>query len=247
MRKANESESAITGTGGRLARVTASQLQQPMRVFVRALVLIVALVTVCGVVQPKGKTVYVHLLNGDDTRGDGNYTRPFKSWRFALRHVGSGDTIIAKNGDYREDGPKGSWGGLNLDLTMADQLEAGDPRQPVPQGARTDTIGIYRYDPANPLTIRAEIRQSVVIDHIRFHLARGIVIDGFDIFPNPYYTHHITVEDCELFDGKNFQRKPAIDLPCSDDVVVRRNLIRNCHRGVVSKGGGFSIAAGTCP
>ena len=53
--------------------------------------------------------------------------------------------------------------------------------------------------------------------------------------------HHITVEDCELFDGKNFQRKPAIDLPCSDDVVVRRNLIRNCHRGVVSKGGGRRV------
>ena len=53
--------------------------------------------------------------------------------------------------------------------------------------------------------------------------------------------HHITVEDCELFDGKNFQRKPAIDLPCSDDVIVRRNLIRNCHRGVVSKGGGRRV------
>jgi len=53
--------------------------------------------------------------------------------------------------------------------------------------------------------------------------------------------HHITIEDNELFDGKNFQRKPAIDLPCSDDVVVRRNLIRNCYRGVVSKGGGSRV------
>jgi len=48
-------------------------------------------------------------------------------------------------------------------------------------------------------------------------------------------TSHITstIEECELFDGKNFQRKPAIDLPCCDDVIVRRNLIRNSHRGVV--------------
>jgi len=53
--------------------------------------------------------------------------------------------------------------------------------------------------------------------------------------------HNITIEDCDLFDGKNFQRKPAIDLPCSDDVTVRRNLIRNCHRGVVSKGGGRRV------
>ena len=296
----------------------------------RVLLAAVASLLLCGVAQARGKTVYVHLLDGDDTRGDGNYAHPFKSWRVALRHVGSGDTIIAKNGDYRKVGREGKWGGLSLALTMADQLEAGDPLQTVPQGTPPDAIGIYRYDPANPLTIRAEADKGVVIDHVRFHLARGIVIEGFDIFPNPYYmdevgkklnrrrdgihgdsvyepedtynhvktndppgghtstwydrslwtsyitvrnlrvhyacppggctpaydplqdddrlylikfnqAHHITVEDCELFDGKNFQRKPAIDLPCSDDVVVRRNLIRNCHRGVVSKGGGRKV------
>lgn len=295
--------------------------------FVRTLLASVALLSLCGVAQAKGKTVYVHLLDGDDLQGEGTYTRPFKSWRVALRHVGSGDTIIAKNGDYRKVGREGRWGGLTLTLTMADQLEVGDPRQIVPTGTRAEVVGIYRYDPANPLTIRAETRHGVVIDHVRFHLARGIVIDGFEIFPNPYYrdeagkklnrrrngihgdsvyepedtynhiktndppgghtaawydrslwtsyitvrnskvhypcppdgctpaydplqdddrlylikfnqAHHITVEDCELFDGKNFQRKPAIDLPCTDDVIVRRNLIRNCHRGVVSKGGG---------
>lgn len=293
--------------------------------FVATLVLMFA-----GVAQAKNKTVYVHLLDGDDLQGDGSYARPYKSWRAALRHVESGDTIIAKNGDYRKAGRNASWGGLSLVLTMADQLEPGDPRQLVPEGSRPDTIGIYRYNPANPLTVRAETRQGVVIDHVSFHLARGIVIDGFDIFPNPYYTdeagkkvnrrrdgihgdsvyepedsynhvktndppgahtaawydralwtsyitvrncrvhyecppggcapaydplqdddrlylikfnqaHHITVEDCELFDGKNFQRKPAIDLPCSDDIVIRRNLIRNCHRGVVSKGGGRRV------
>src|SRR4029079_13313932 len=53
--------------------------------------------------------------------------------------------------------------------------------------------------------------------------------------------HHITIEDNELFDGKNYQRKPAIDLPCSEDITVRRHLIRNCHRGVVSKGGGSRV------
>jgi len=254
------------------------------------------------------KTVYVHLLNGNDRSGNGSYEQPFKSWAVALRHVTSGDTIIAKNGDYRKAGREQKWGGLDLTLTSS------------------DTAGIYRYDPKNPLVIRAETRHGVIIDHIRFHLARGIVIDGFDIFPNPYYrddsgkklnsrrdgihgdsvyepedqfnrvktndppggytaawydrdlwtsyitvrnckihyecpptgcdgaydpmqdddrlylikfnqSHHITIEDNELFDGKNYQRKPAIDLPCADDVIVRRNLIRNCHRGVVSKGG----------
>lgn len=275
-----------------------------------------------------GKTIYVHLLSGSDQTGDGSYPRPFKSWRFALQHVGGGDTIIAQNGDYRKVGAEGKWGGLDLTLTLDDKLESGDPK-PTKSG-RPDTIGVYRYDPKNPLTIRAETKYGVTLDHVRFHLASGIVIDGFDIFPNPYYidgagrklnprrdgihgdsvyepedalnrvntndppgrytaawydrslwtsyitvrncrihydcppsgctpaydplqddnrlylikfnqAHHITIEDNELFDGKNYQRKPAIDLPCSEDVVVRRNLIRNCHRGVVSKGGGSRV------
>ena len=277
-----------------------------------------------------GKVVYIHLLNGNDTNSDGTYTRPYRSWRVALRHVGSGDTIVAKNGDYRAAGPDAKWGGLDLILTMADSLDDADPHQIVPKSARADAVGIYRYDPAKPLIIRAESKHGVIIDHVSFHLARGIVIDGFEIIPNPYYTntagqkinrrrngihgdslyepedtykhvrtndppgvytrewydrtlwtsyitvrnckihypcppsgctaaydalqdddrlylikfnqsHHITIEDCDLFDGKNFQRKPAIDLPCVDDVIVRRNLIRNCHRGVVAKGGGRRV------
>ncbi|MFL6208663.1 MAG: right-handed parallel beta-helix repeat-containing protein [Pyrinomonadaceae bacterium] len=296
----------------------------------RILLTTLALLLLHVAASAAGKTVYVHLVDGDDARGDGSYTRPFKSWRVALRHVGSGDTLIAKNGDYRKAGRDAKWGALDLVLMMSDKLEVGDPRQPVPQGARPDAVGIYRYDPEHPLTIRAETKHGVMLDHVNFHLARGIVIDGFDIFPNPYYTdeagkklnrrrngihgdsvyepeeeynhvktndppgrytaswynrdlwtsyvtvrnckvhyecppggctpaydplqdddrlylikfnqaHHITIEDCELSDGKNFQRKPAIDLPCCDDVVVRRNLIRNSHRGVVSKGGGRRV------
>jgi len=294
------------------------------------LVTLILILFCCAFASAKGKTVYIHLLDGDDKAGDGTYTRPYKSWRVALQHVGSGDTLIAKNGDYRKSGREGNWGGLRLTLTMADTLDAADPKQKVPAGVPGEAVGIYRYDNTKPLIIRAETKHGVIIDDVRFHLASGIVIDGFDIFPNPYYTgsdgkklnrrrngihgdsvyepedlynkvktndppgghtaawydrslwtsyvtirnskihyecppggctvdydplqdddrlylikfnqsHHITVEDCELFDGKNFQRKPAIDLPCSDDVIVRRNLIRNCHRGVVSKGGGRRV------
>jgi hypothetical protein len=274
------------------------------------------------------RTVYVDLLAANSPAADGSYQRPFTSWRAALQHVTSGDTIVAKNGDYRKAGAQARWGGLDLTLTLADNLQKDDPRPPIT--ARPDATGIYRYDPKDPLTIRAESKHGVTIDHVRFHLARGIVIDGFEIFPNPYYrdaagkklnsrrngihgdsvyepedtfnrvqtndppggytaawydrnlwtsyitvrnckvhyecppagctpsydpmqdddrlylikfnqSHHITIEDNELFDGKNYQRKPAIDLPCTDDVIVRRNLIRNCHRGVVSKGGGSRV------
>ena len=277
--------------------------------------------------QASAKTVYIHVVDGSDN-ADGSYERPFKSWRVALGRVSSGDTIVAKNGDYRKAGREAKWGGLDLTLTLADSLQPGDPRPT--KSARPDTVGIYRYDPKNPLLIRAETKHGVILDHIRFHLARGIIIDGFDIMPNPYYrddsgkklnlrrngihgdsvyepedvynqvktndppggytaawydrelwtsyitirnckvhyecppggcvssydplqdddrlylikfnqSHHITIEDNELFDGKNHQRKPAIDLPCVDDVVVRRNLIRNSHRGVVSKGGGRRV------
>jgi hypothetical protein len=296
--------------------------------FSRVLLRLFLLVFLTSTTNAAGKTIYVHLLDGDDATADGSYTHPFKSWRVALRHVSGGDTIVAKNGDYRKAGRDAKWGALDLALTLSDSLEDGDP-QPA-QSARRDAVGIYRYAPEHPLTIRAETRHGVILDHIRFHLASGIVIDGFDIFPNPYYTdsagqklnrrrngihgdsiyepddsynhvktndppggytsawydralwtsyitvrnckvhyecppggcspaydplqdddrlylikfnqsHHITIEDNDLFDGKNYQRKPAIDLPCSDDIIVRRNLIRNSHRGVVSKGGGKHV------
>src|SRR6187200_2453048 len=86
---------------------------------------------VVAVCQPAAlaKTVYVHLLAGDDSTGKGSYDRPFKSWAVALRNVTSGDTIIAKNGDYRKAGREQKWGGLDLTLTSS------------------DTAGIYRYDP----------------------------------------------------------------------------------------------------
>ncbi len=296
--------------------------------FSRVLLMFFALVLLQITADAAGKTIYVHLLDGDDRTADGSYKHPFKSWRVALRHVSSGDTIVAKNGDYRKAGREAKWGGLDFLLTLSDRLEYGDPHPT--KSARLDAVGIYRYDPEHPLTIRAETRHGVILDHIRFHLASGIVIDGFDLFPNPYYTdnagqklnrrrngihgdsvyepddtynhvktndppggytpawydralwtsyitvrnckvhyecppagctpsydplqdddrlylikfnqsHHITIENNDLFDGKNYQRKPAIDLPCSDDVVVRRNLIRNSHRGVVSKGGGKRV------
>src|SRR3954470_2250982 len=90
----------------------------------------------CCAAQAKAKTVYVHLLDGDDARGDGSYARPYKSWRAALRHVASGDTLIAKNCDYRKAGAAAQWGRLSLTLTMDDELEPGDPRQPVPDPAQ---------------------------------------------------------------------------------------------------------------
>ena len=130
------------------------------------------------------KTVYVDLLAANPNKADGSYERPFTSWRVALQHVTSGDTIIAKNGDYRKAGGPARWGGLHLTLTLADDLEKGDPRPAVL--TRPDATGIYRYDRNHPLTIRAESKHGVIIDHIRFHLAKGIFIVGFDIFPNPY-------------------------------------------------------------
>ena len=89
-----------------------------------AILTLVALL--CGS-HASAKTVYVHLLDGNDSTADGTYNRPFKSWRVALQHVTSGDTIVAKNGDYRKAGRDARWGGLDFVLTLADQLEPIDP------------------------------------------------------------------------------------------------------------------------
>src|SRR5919107_2777911 len=110
------------------------------------------------------KTVYVDLLSADARPADGTYDRPFKTWRVALQHVTSGDTIVAKNGDYRKAGASARWGGLNLTLTLADELQKDDPHPSV--ATRPDTTGIYRYDPHRPLTIRSESKHGVIIDHI---------------------------------------------------------------------------------
>ena len=75
------------------------------------------------VASASAKTVYVDLLNTDTRAPDGTYDHPFKSWRVALQHVTSGDTIVAKNGDYRKAGASARWGGLTLTLTLADELQ----------------------------------------------------------------------------------------------------------------------------
>src|ERR1041384_1884384 len=108
---------------------------------------------IASVGNVSAKTVYVDLLGVDPNKADGTYERPFKSWRVALQHVSSGDTIVAKNGDYRKAGAQARWGGLDLTLTLADDLETGDPRPAVL--TRPDATGIYRYDRNHPLTIRA--------------------------------------------------------------------------------------------
>src|SRR5881394_735669 len=90
----------------------------------RVILFLVAIALCPSIVS--ARTVYVHLLNGDDKTGNGSYDHPFKSWRVALRHVTSGDTIVAKNGDYRKAGREQKWGGLDFILTLADPLEAED-------------------------------------------------------------------------------------------------------------------------
>ena len=74
---------------------------------------ILLLLISAGTANVSAKTVYVDLLNTDARAADGSYDRPFKSWRVALQHVTSGDTIVAKNGDYRKAGAQARWGGQN--------------------------------------------------------------------------------------------------------------------------------------
>ena len=94
-----------------------------MRVTRGAVILFLLISAVAAKVS--AKTVYVDLLSADTRTADGTYDRPFKSWRVALQHVTSGDTIVAKNGDYRKAGASSRWGGLSLTLTLVDELQKG--------------------------------------------------------------------------------------------------------------------------
>jgi hypothetical protein len=67
------------------------------------LILVLCALALCQSVT-SAKTIYIHLVEGNDNKADGTYSRPFKSWRIALQHVTGGDTIIATNGDYRTSG-----------------------------------------------------------------------------------------------------------------------------------------------
>src|SRR6185503_10667189 len=131
------------------ALVTLSLGDKSCSMYMKLLILILLILVAPSV---NAKTIYIHLIDGNDNTADGSYDRPFKSWRVALRQVTSGDTIVAKNGDYRKAGREAKWGGLDFILTMADQLDAKDPRSD--NTARPDAVGIYRYDPKNPLTDR---------------------------------------------------------------------------------------------
>ncbi len=65
----------------------------------RSLVAAVAVLVLCGAAQAKGKTLYVHLLAGDDARGDGSYSRPYKSFSAQPRRtwrLGGGFCPITK-------------------------------------------------------------------------------------------------------------------------------------------------------
>ena len=94
------------------------------------------------------------------TRGDGDYKLPFKSWRVALRHVTSGDTIIAKNGDYRKAGHEGALGRAQVDADDGGSTGRWTTRSRPFLKACLEAIGIYRYDRGEPLTIRAETKQA---------------------------------------------------------------------------------------
>src|SRR5260370_16209522 len=84
----------------------------------QALGVAVALLILCGAAQANGKTIYVHILDGDDVRGDGSYSRPYKSWRVVLSHemTARNNLVISTRPGERPVEPIVIWAAKNASI-----------------------------------------------------------------------------------------------------------------------------------
>jgi hypothetical protein len=155
-----------------------------MKVKLGAFILLV-LVSAAGA-QVSAKTVYVDLLSADTRAADGTYDRPFKSWREGLQHVTSGDTLVAKNGDYRKAGAHARWGGLHLTLTLDDELQKEDPHPP--KGCRHSV----RLTQSENLALKNNIFiLSGVVDETMLYqvTGEGVKVSNFDDCENTFFNN----------------------------------------------------------
>ena len=70
-------------------------------------------------VSASAKTVYVDLLDRDTRPSDGTYDRPYKSWRVALQHVTSGDTIYVNVRNQYNGGSTCPYPSCDVSLDLA--------------------------------------------------------------------------------------------------------------------------------
>ena len=156
-----------------------------------ALIMVLALVpTVAFAEEPK--TIYVDATKGDDTKGKGTETEPYKTVEAAAKAATSGDTITLGEGKYTlykipsTDTTKGK----NLTFVGQGTDKTGwniGAEVPDPANFGTEYNGDYSFDGAGTITFRNMTLQSGTADYLGFIRADKTIVDNCTVNGKTFY------------------------------------------------------------
>ena len=156
-----------------------------------ALIMVLALVpTVAFAEEPK--TIYVDAPKGDDTKGKGTETEPYKTVEAAAKAATSGDTITLGEGKYTlykipsTDTTKGK----NLTFVGQGADKTGwniGAEVPDPANFGTEYNGDYSFDGAGTITFRNMTLQSGTADYLSFIRADKTIVDNCTVNGKTFY------------------------------------------------------------
>ena len=156
-----------------------------------ALIMVLALVpTVAFAEEPK--TIYVDATKGDDTKGKGTETEPYKTVEAAAKAATSGDTITLGEGKYTlykipsTDTTKGK----NLTFVGQGADKTGwniGAEVPDPANFGTEYNGDYSFDGAGTITFRNMTLQSGTADYLGFIRADKTIVDNCTVNGKTFY------------------------------------------------------------
>ena len=156
-----------------------------------ALIMVLAMVpTVAFAEEPK--TIYVDATKGDDTKGKGTETEPYKTVEAAAKAATSGDTITLGEGKYTlykipsTDTTKGK----NLTFVGQGADKTGwniGAEVPDPANFGTEYNGDYSFDGAGTITFRNMTLQSGTADYLGFIRADKTIVDNCTVNGKTFY------------------------------------------------------------
>ena len=155
------------------------------------LIMVLAMVpTVAFAEEPK--TIYVDATKGDDTKGKGTETEPYKTVEAAAKAATSGDTITLGEGKYTlykipsTDTTKGK----NLTFVGQGADKTGwniGAEVPDPANFGTEYNGDYSFDGAGTITFRNMTLQSGTADYLGFIRADKTIVDNCTVNGKTFY------------------------------------------------------------
>ena len=156
-----------------------------------ALIMVLAMVpTVAFAEEPK--TIYVDATKGDDTKGKGTETEPYKTVEAAAKAATSGDTITLGEGKYTlykipsTDTTKGK----NLTFVGQGADKTGwniGAEVPDPANFGTEYNGDYSFDGAGTITFRNMTLQSGAANYLGFIRADKTIVENCTVNGKTFY------------------------------------------------------------